>query len=76
MTPDQARFKAVISQRNTALDAVAEHEALITVLSQQFDETKKALEVMTKERDELKAKYEPPPVKTPAQPVEVINGPA
>lgn len=74
LTPDQARMQAVIAQRNTALDAVAEHEALITVLSQQLDETKRALEAMTKERDALKAKYEPasePPTLT-----EVVDGPA
>lgn len=74
LTPDQARFNAVIAQRNTALDAVAEHEALITVLSQQFDESKHALEAMTKERDELKAKYEP--VNETPTPTEVADGPA
>ena len=61
MTPDQARLNAVIAQRNTALDAVAEHEALITVLSQQLDEK-------TREVQALKAKYEPEP--------EVSDGPA
>lgn len=61
LTPDQARLKAVIAQRNNALDAVAEHEALITVLSQQLDEK-------TRELQALKAKYEPEP--------EVSNGSA
>jgi uncharacterized coiled-coil DUF342 family protein len=69
-TPDQARLDAVISQRNTALNAVAEHEALITVLSQQLDEKTQELEAVTKERDELKAQF------IPAPPQENEHGPA
>lgn len=58
LSADQARMNAVIAQRNHALNAVAEHEALITVLSQQLDE-------VTKERDALKAKYETDTAKEP-----------
>lgn len=76
LTPDQARLNAVVAQRNNALDAVVEHEALVTVLSQQLDATKRALQDMTKERDELKAKYEPPLVNETPKPTEVPDGPA
>lgn len=76
LTPDQARLNAVIAQRNNALDAVAEHEALVTVLSQELEGKTRALQDMTKERDELKAKYEPPPVNETPKPTEVTDGPA
>ena len=75
---DQARLQAVISQRNSALDAVADHEALLTVVVQERDAARKELDTGKARVTELEAKVAeltPPdvPAADPATP-EVPDG--
>jgi hypothetical protein len=51
LTIDQARINAVIGQRNNALNAQAELEAMLNIMSVELEEVKKEL-------SELKAKTE------------------
>ena len=53
---DQARLHAVISQRNSALDAVADHEALLTIVVQERDAARKELDTVKARVTELEAK--------------------